>query len=159
MSYPVIPYKPELSGETDQPLELQLVDLEKISCSGYMRVVHHGGERGFHIKLVLNNKEAVSLFIWNNKLFQHKNTLLRSYGVIPIEEIEIDPEEGDELVAEGSYELKNGVLTLRVEKSWKPDFIPKGIYTVRLRLKGIKEYISQKHGHSTRPEYLAIALK
>jgi len=77
---------------------LQLLDLEKICCPGYMRVMHHGGERRVYIKLVLNDKEAISLFIWNNKLFQHKNkhknTLLRSYVVISSEELSLTSRRG-----------------------------------------------------------------
>jgi len=91
--YPTINYKPRLQGETDQPLELQLVDLARLNTQGYMRVIHHQGEKGYHIKLVLNDQEAISLFVWNNKIFQCKNTLARSYGVIPIEEIEVDEED------------------------------------------------------------------
>ena len=155
-SYPVIPYEPKLSGESDQPLDKQLVDLEKISASGYMRVVHHGGERGYHIKLVLNDKEAISLFVWNTKIFEGKNTLARSYGVIPIEEIEVDPEEGDELVAEGSYTLNNGVLELKIEKTYRPEIVKPGYLKYRLKLRGIKAYISPKHGLSVRPEYFLL---
>lgn len=159
MEYPVINYRPRLSGKTDQPLEKQLVDLEKLKAGGYMRVVHHGGERGYHIKLVLNDKEAVSLFVWNDKVFRGQNTLARSYGVIPIEEIEVDPEEGDELVAEGMYRLENGILELVFEKTYKPDVVKPGRVRYRLKLKGVKEYISPKHGHSTRPEYFLVRVK
>lgn len=157
MDYLVIDYRPKLKGETDQPIVKQLVDLEKINAEGYMRVVHHGGERGYHIKLVLNENEAISLFVWNEKVFDCKNTLARSYGVIPIEEIEVDEEEGDELVAEGKYVLKNGILTITVEKSYK-EWLKTGSCRFRLKLKGIKEYISPKHGHSVRPEYFLIAI-
>jgi hypothetical protein len=153
--YPVINYKPRLHGETDQPLELQLVDLARLESEGYMRVVRHGGERGYHIKLVLNDKEAVSLFIWNNKALRGESTLARSYGVIPIEKIEVDPERGDKLVAEGRYRLRGGVLELVIEKSYDPAAKP-GVHRYRLRLKGVKEYMSPKHGHSARPEYFLI---
>jgi hypothetical protein len=157
--YPVIDYKPRLSGETDQPLELQLVDLERLEASGYMRVVKHGGERGYHIKLVLNDKEAISLFVWNEKVFRGENTLARSYGVIPIEEIEVDEEEGDKLIAEGSYRLSRGTLELVVEKTYDENIVKPGRLKYRLKLKGVKEYISPKHGHSTRPEYFLLAAK
>ncbi len=146
-----IPYSPKMRGESDQPLEKQLVDLEKLDAEGYMRVVHHAGERGYHIKLVLNDKEAISLFVWNEKVFRGENTLARSYGIIPIEEIE--PDEGDEILAEGRYKLKDGILELFFEKGKYS-----GTIKYRLKLKGIKEYISQKHGHSVRPEYFLIAL-
>ncbi len=159
MDYPVIPYRPRMKGETDQPLEKQLVDLEKLKVEGYMRVVHHGGERGYHVKLVLNNKEALSLFVWNEKLFRGENTLARSYGVIPIEEIEIDPEEGDELIAEGKFNLNNGILVLSFEKVHRPDIVRVKKVKYRLKLKGVKEYISPKHGHSTRPEYFLIRVE
>ncbi len=159
MSYPVIKYTPKLSGETDQPLELQLVDLERIEAEGYMRVVHHGGEKGYHIKLVLNDREAISLFVWNDKVFRGANTLARSYGVIPIEEIEVDPEEGDRLVAEGRYRLKRGILELVVERTYDESVVKPCRCRYRLKLKGVKEYISPKHGHSARPEYFLIALK
>ncbi len=159
MGYPTISYKPTLSGETDQPLHLQLVDLEKIESEGYMRVVHHSGERGYHIKLVLNDREAISLFVWNDKVFRARNTLARSYGVIPIEEIEVDEEEGDRLIAEGSYRLRNGVLELRIEKTYDESVTRPCVCRYRLKLKGVKEYISPKHGHSTRPEYYLIALR
>ena len=155
--YPVISYKPRLRGVTDQPLELQLVDLIKIDSEGYMRVVRHGGERGYHIKLVLNNKEAISLFIWNNKALRGESTLARSYGVIPIEKIEVDEKRGDKLIAEGNYKLKDGILELIIEKSYDPAAKP-GVYRYRLRLKGVKEYISHKHGHSARPEYFLIRI-
>lgn len=155
--YPVISYQPKLQGESDQPLEKQLVDLERLEAEGYMRVVHHGGERGYHIKLVLNDEEAISLFVWNDKVFRGQNTLARSYGVIPIEEIEVDPEEGDELIAEGRYRLKNGVLELIFEKTYKPEVVKPGRFRYRLKLKGIKEYISPKHGLSVRPEYFLLA--
>ncbi len=157
--YPVINYKPKLSGETDQPLHLQLVDLEKLNAEGYMRVVKHGGERGYHIKLVLNDKEAISLFVWNEKAFRGENTLARSYGVIPIEEIEVDEEEGDKLIAEGSYALRGGFLELRFDKSYDESVVKPGVVRFRLKLKGVKEYISPKHGHSTRPEYFLLAVK
>jgi len=153
--YPVINYKPRLHGDTDQPLELQLVDLAKIESEGYMRVVHHGGEKGYHIKLVLNDKEAISLFIWNNKALLGESTLARSYGVIPIEKIEVDRQRGDKLIAEGRYKLKDGVLELIIEKSYDPAAKP-GVYRYKLRLKGVREYMSHKHGHSTRPEYFLI---
>ncbi|MCE4617472.1 MAG: hypothetical protein F7C32_02685 [Desulfurococcales archaeon] len=158
--YPIIAYEPTMSGETDQPLELQLVDLAKMDTGGYMRVVHHSGERGYHVKLVLNESEAISLFVWNVKIFRCQNTLARSYGVIPIEEIEVDEEEGDTLVAEGSYQLSRGVLELIVEKSYDEGVVEPG-YRCRflLRLRGVKEYISPKHGHSARPEYFLVALK
>ncbi|GBF08412.1 hypothetical protein apy_01370 [Aeropyrum pernix] len=156
-AYPVIPYKPRMEGEGDQPLELQLVDLEKVEASGYMRVVHHAGERGFHIKLVLNEREAISLFVWNDKVFKCLNTLARSYGVIPIEEIEVDEEEGDRLIAEGSYRLRRGVLELVFEKSYDTSIVSPGRCVYRLKLKGVREYISPKHGHSARPEYFLIA--
>ena len=154
--YPVISYQPKLQGESDQPLEKQLVDLERLEAEGYMRVVHHGGERGYHIKLVLNDEEAISLFVWNDKVFRGQNTLARSYGVIPIEEIEVDPEEGDELIAEGRYRLKNGVLELIFEKTYKPGVVKPGRFRYRLKLKGIREYISPKHGLSVRPEYFLL---
>ena len=157
--YPVLKYNPKLQGESDQPLEKQLVDLEKLEAKGYMRVVHHGGERGYHIKLVLNDEEAISLFVWNEKIFRGQNTLARSYGVIPIEEIEIDPEEGDELIAEGSYRLKDGILELRFEKIYKPDLLRPGMFKYRLKLRGIKEYISPKHGLSVRPEYFLLVIR
>ena len=158
--YPVLDYEPRLSGETDQPLELQLVDLERLEARGYMRVVHHAGERGYHIKLVLNEEEAISLFVWNEKVFRCQNTLARSYGVIPIEEIEVDEEEGDRLIAEGSYTLARGLLELVVDKSYDEAVVPPGYRCrYRLKLKGVKEYISPKHGHSTRPEYFLIALR
>ena len=156
-SYPVIPYKPRLRGETDQPLEHQLVDLERICREGYMRVIHHAGERGYHVKLVIDPEHAISLFVWNTKIFQGLNTLARSYGLIPIEEIEVDPEEGDRLIAEGKYKLCNGTLTLEIEKTYDPKTVKPGKYTYKLRLKGVKEYMSPKHGHSTRPEYFLIA--
>ncbi len=156
--YPTINYVPKMGGESDQPPERQLVDLEKLEAGGYMRVVHHAGERGYHIKLVLNDEEAVSLFVWNDKVFRGENTLARSYGVIPIEEIEVDEEEGDRLVAEGSYELKDGVLTLRIEKSYD-EGVKTGEFRYRLRLKGVKEYISKKHGHSLRPEYFLMVVR
>ncbi|MCE4601874.1 MAG: hypothetical protein F7B18_01685 [Desulfurococcales archaeon] len=159
MEYPIINYKPALSGETDQPLHLQLVDLEKLSAQGHMRVVHHAGEKGYHIKLVLNSREAISLFVWNDKVFKSRNTLARSYGVIPIEEIEVDEDEGDRLIAEGSYRLQNGILELRIEKSYDEAVAKPCTCRYRLRLKGVKEYISPKHGHSTRPEYYLIALR
>ena len=155
--YPVISYTPRMTGPSDQPLEKQLVDLERLEAEGYMRVVHHGGERGYHIKLVLNDREAISLFVWNTKIFQGKNTLARSYGVIPIEEIEVDPEEGDKLVAEGRYRLRRGLLTLVIEKTYDPGTAKPCTCTYRLQLKGVKEYMSPKHGHSTRPEYFLIA--
>ncbi len=157
MVYPVINYKPRLSGETDQPLEKQLVDLCRLESSGYMRVVHHGGEKGYHIKLVLNEKESVSLFVWNEKVFRGENTYARSYGVIPIEEIEVDEEEGDELVAEGKYELKDCTLTLYFDSVYK-DIEYRAVVRYKLLLKRVKEYISPKHGHSARPEYLLLAL-
>ena len=156
--YPVIDYKPRLSGETDQPLELQLVDLERLEAEGYMRVVHHAGEKGYHIKLVLNDREAISLFVWNEKVFRGQNTLARSYGVIPIEEIEVDEEEGDRLIAEGRYRLRRGILELVVEKSYDESIVRPCRCRYRLKLKGVREYISPKHGHSTRPEYFLIAL-
>ena len=158
MGYPVIDYKPRLSGETDQPLELQLVDLERLDAEGYMRVVHHAGERGYHIKLVLNDREAISLFVWNEKVFRGQNTLARSYGVIPIEEIEVDEEEGDRLIAEGRYRLSRGVLELVVEKTYDESVVRPCRCRYRLKLKGVKEYISPKHGHSARPEYFLISL-
>lgn len=157
--YPVIQYKPRLSGETDQPLDLQLADLTKINSEGYMRVVHHAGEKGYHIKLVLNDKEAISLFVWNEKALKCQNTLARSYGIIPIEEIEVDEEEGDKLVAEGRYKLRNGILELAIEKSYDENIAMPCTCIYKLKLKGVKEYISPKHGHSTRPEYYMIALK
>ncbi|BAN89985.1 hypothetical protein [Aeropyrum camini] len=156
-AYPVIPYKPRMEGERDQPLELQLVDLERLEAGGYMRVVHHAGEKGFHIKLVLNDREAISLFVWNDKVFRCLNTLARSYGVIPIEEIEVDEEEGDRLIAEGRYRLRKGVLELVFEKSYDPSIVTPGRCVYRLKLKGVREYISPKHGHSARPEYFLIA--
>ncbi len=156
--YPVIEYRPRLSGWTDQPLELQLVDLERLDAEGYMRVVHHAGERGYHIKLVLNEREAISLFVWNTKVFQGVNTLARSYGVIPIEEIEVDEEEGDRLVAEGRYKLRRGILELIVEKSYDESIVRPCRCQYRLRLKGVREYISPKHGHSARPEYFLISV-
>ncbi len=156
MGYPVIPYKPRLSGETDQPLEKQLVDLERLEAEGYMRIVHHGGERGYHIKLVLNDREAISLFVWNEKAFRGQNTLARSYGVIPIEEIEVDEEEGDRLIAEGSYRLSRGILELKVEKTYDESIVKPCICKYKLKLKGVKEYMSPKHGHSARPEYFLI---
>jgi len=156
VGYPVIPYKPRLSGETDQPLEKQLVDLERLEAEGYMRIVHHGGERGYHIKLVLNDREAISLFVWNEKAFRGQNTLARSYGVIPIEEIEVDEEEGDRLIAEGSYRLSRGILELKVEKTYDESIVKPCICKYKLKLKGVKEYMSPKHGHSARPEYFLI---
>ncbi|MCE4611356.1 MAG: hypothetical protein F7B17_05230 [Desulfurococcales archaeon] len=158
MGYPVIDYKPRLKGESDQPLEHQLVDLERLESSGYMRVVKHGGEKGYHIKLVLNDREAISLFVWNEKVFRGENTLARSYGVIPIEEIEVDEEEGDRLIAEGSYSLRRGLLELRFERTYDESVVKPGIFRYRLKLKGVREYISPKHGHSTRPEYFLIAV-
>jgi len=155
--YPVIDYKPKLRGESDQPLEAQLVDLERLEAEGYMRVVHHAGERGYHIKLVLNDREAVSLFVWNDKVFRGLNTLARSYGVIPIEEIEVDEEEGDRLIAEGRYRLRRGVLELVVEKSYDESIVRPCRCVYRLKLKGIREYISPKHGVSVRPEYFLLA--
>ncbi len=155
--YPVIEYKPRLSGESDQPLELQLVDLERLEAEGYMRVVHHAGERGYHIKLVLNDREAISLFVWNEKVFRGQNTLARSYGVIPIEEIEVDEEEGDRLIAEGRYRLRGGLLELIVEKSYDESVVRPCRCLYKLKLKGVKEYISPKHGHSARPEYFLLA--
>jgi len=157
-SYPLIDYKPRLEGESDQPLEKQLVDLARLNAEGYMRVIHHHGEKGYHIKLVLNPEEAISLFVWNTKVFEGKNTLARSYGVIPIEEIEVDPEEGDRLIAEGRYRLRNGILELVVEKTYDESIARPCRCRYRLRLKGVKEYISPKHGHSVRPEYFLIAL-
>ena len=157
--YPVIEYTPRLSGETDQPLHLQLVDLERLCSRGYMRVVHHAGEKGYHIKLVLNNREAISLFVWNEKVFRGQNTLARSYGVIPIEEIEVEPEEGDRLIAEGRYRLCMGTLELTVEETYDPGIVEPCTCRYRLKLKGVKEYISPKHGHSARPEYFLIALR
>jgi len=157
--YPVVPFKPRLSGESDQPLELQLVDLEKLEASGYMRVVHHGGEKGYHIKLVLNDREAISLFVWNDKVFRGENTLARSYGVIPIEEIEVDEEEGDRLIAEGSYSLRRGMLELNIDRSYDESVARRGVFRYRLKLKGVREYMSPKHGHSARPEYFLIALR
>ena len=157
--YPVIDYKPRLQGETDQPLELQLVDLERLEAEGYMRVVHHAGERGYHIKLVLNDREAISLFVWNDKVFRGQNTLARSYGVIPIGEIEVDEEEGDRLIAEGRYRLRRGLLELVVEKTYDESIVRPCRCLYRLKLKGVKEYISPKHGHSTRPEYFLIAVR
>lgn len=151
--YPVVDYEPKLHGDTDQPLELQLADVSRIEGEGYMRVVHHGGERGFHVKLVLNEREAVSLFVWNDKVLRGEPTLARSYGVIPVEEIEVDEERGDKLIAEGRYKLRNGTLELVYEKTYDPAVKP-GSYRYTLKLKGVKEYISQKHGHSARPEYL-----
>ena len=156
MRYPVIDYRPRLGGESDQPLEAQLVDLRRLSASGYMRVVEHGGERGYHIKLVLNEEEAISLFVWNDKVFRGLNTLARSYGVIPIEEIEVDEEEGDRIVAEGRYRLSNGVLELVIERSYDEAVAKPARLRYRLKLKGVKEYMSPKHGHSTRPEYILI---
>ena len=157
--YPTLNYKPRMSGESDQPLELQLVDLERLDASGYMRVVSHGGERGYHIKLVLNDREAISLFVWNEKVFRGENTLARSYGVIPIEEIEVDEEEGDRLIAEGSYRLSRGYLELRIDKSYDESVARPARLVYRLRLKGVKEYMSPKHGHSARPEYFLIAVR
>ncbi len=157
--YPVVEYRPRLSGESDQPLELQLVDLARLEAEGYMRVVHHAGERGYHIKLVLNDREAVSLFVWNTKVFQGQNTLARSYGVIPIEEIEVDEEEGDKLIAEGRYRLQGGLLELVVEKTYDESVAKPCRCLYRLRLKGVREYISPKHGHSARPEYFLVAVR
>lgn len=158
--YPVVRYQPRLSGETDQPLELQLVDLERLEAGGYMRVVHHAGEKGFHIKLVLNAREAISLFVWNDKVFRGVNTLARSYGVIPIDEIEVDEDEGDRMIAEGRYRLSRGVLELVFEKSFDESLVrPGSHFCYRLRLKGVREYMSPKHGHSTRPEYFLISSK
>lgn len=157
--YPVIPYKPKLKGETDQPLEKQLVDLERLEAQGYMRIIHHAGERGYHIKLVLNDREAISLFVWNTKAFQGQNTLARSYGVIPIEEIEVDESEGDKLVAEGRYRLHKGTLELIVEKTYDESIVKPCKCKYRLKLKRVHEYMSPKHGHSTRPEYFLIAVK
>ena len=155
--YPVIPYEPRMRGETDQPLELQLVDLKRLCAEGPMWIVHHHGERGYHIKLQLNEREAISLFVWNNKVFRGLNTLARSYGVIPIEEALPDPEEGDRLIARGTYRLCNGTLTLHIEETSDPSIVPGPCTcTYRLRLKGVREYISPKHGHSTRPEYFLI---
>ncbi|MEB3851843.1 MAG: hypothetical protein LRS49_04590 [Desulfurococcales archaeon] len=156
--YPVVEYRPRLSGETDQPLELQLVDVARVEAEGYMRVVHHAGERGYHIKLVLNDREAISLFVWNTKVFEGRNTLARSYGVIPIEEIEVDEEEGDRLVAEGRYRLSRGLLELVVERSYDESVARPCRCLYRLRLKGVREYISPKHGHSARPEYFLVAV-
>ena len=155
--YPTIDYSPKSRGESDQPLEKQLVDLEKLDAQGYMRIVHHSGERGYHIKLVLNDREAISLFIWNEKLFRGQNTLARSYGVIPIEEIEVDEEEGDRMIAEGSYRLSRGFLELSIERSFDEGLVRPGKLYYRLRLKGVREYVSPKHGHSARPEYFLIA--
>ncbi len=158
MEYPVIRYTPRLDGERDQPLEKQLVDLERLNASGYMRVVHHAGERGYHLKLVLDSDEAISLFVWNTKVFTCQNTLARSYGLIPIEEIEVNEEEGDRIIAEGSYKLESGVLEVNIKKSYDERIAVTGRCRFRLRLKGVKEYISPKHGHSTRPEYFLIAV-
>ncbi|MCE4616163.1 MAG: hypothetical protein F7C09_03750 [Aeropyrum sp.] len=157
--YPVIPYNSKLSGETDQPLERQLVDLERLEEFGYMRVVHHAGERGYHIKLVLNERDAISLFVWNTKVFQGQNTLARSYGVIAIEEIEVDEGEGGRLIAEGQYMLSKGILELVVEKSYDESVVRPCRCSYRLKLKRVYEYMSPKHGHSTRPEYFLIAIK
>ncbi len=158
MKYPVINFKPKHSGESDQPLELQLVDLGRLRSEGYMRVVKHGGERGYHIKLVLNDEEAVSLFVWNEKVFKGLTTLARSYGVVPVEEIEVDEEEGDRLVAEGRYRLGNGVLELVFEKTYDEAVVSPGTLRYRLKLKDVREYVSPKHGHSARPEYFLIPL-
>ncbi|MEB3779257.1 MAG: hypothetical protein GSR85_03395 [Desulfurococcales archaeon] len=156
--YPVISYKPRLSGETDQPLEKQLVDLERINAGGYLRVVHHAGEKGYHLKLVLNDREAISLFVWNKKVFECQNTLARSYGVIPIEEIEVDEEEGDKLIAEGTYSLKQGIFEISLERVYEESVASPSKCRYKLKLRGVKEYISPKHGHSTRPEYFLISL-
>lgn len=157
--YPVIPYEPKMKGWTDQPLELQLVDLERLEAEGPLLVVHHQGEKGYHLKLFLNEEEAISLFVWNPKVFRCENTLARSYGVIPREEALPDPEEGDRLIAEGRYRLRRGYLTIIIEKTYDPDIARPATCTYRLKLKGVREYMSPKHGHSARPEYFLIAVR
>ncbi len=157
MDWPVIPYEPKKPGKSDQTLEEMLIDLEKLEKDDYMRVIHHGGEKGYHIKLVLDSERVISLFVWNDKIFQGKPTLARSYGVWPIDVMEVDEEEGDRLIAEGRYELKGGVLTLTVEKSYDP-VAPIGRWRYKLKLARIREYESPKHGWSIRPEYYLIPL-
>ncbi len=154
----MIPYTPKKAGESDQTLEEMLIDLERLERDGYMRVIHHGGERGYHVKLVIDPERVISLFVWNEKLFHGRPTLIRSYGVWPIEVMEVDEEEGDRLVAEGKYALKDGILRIAVERSYD-EKIPVGAHAYRLKLARIREYESPKHGWSVRPEYYAIPLK
>ncbi len=158
MSWPVIPYKPKGTGESDQTPEEMLIDLERLEGEGSLRVIQHGGERGYHIKLVIDPERVVSLFVWNEKIFQGKPTLVRSYGVWPIEAMEVDEEKGDKVLAEGVYNLRGGVLTMNIRKSYDPK-VPEGIRCYRLRLARIREYMSPKHGWSVRPEYYAIPLQ
>ncbi len=156
--WPVIDYRPKKAGESDQTLEEMLIDLERLERDGYMRVIHHRGERGYHVKLVIDPERVVSLFVWNEKLFQGKPTLVRSYGVWPIEAMEVDEEEGDRLVAEGNYALKGGILRISVERSYD-EKVPVKEHVYRLKLARIREYESPKHGWSVRPEYYAIPLR
>ena len=152
-------YKPRSSGWSDQPLDHQLLDLERLEAEGLLRVLHHGGERGYHLKLILNDREAVSLFVWNNKVFKCMNTLARSYGLIPIEKTHPDPDRGDRVVAEGRYRLHRGILEINVEKTYDESVVSRSCSCrYKLKLKGVREYESPKHGYSVRPEYLLICL-
>ena len=158
MSWPTIPYRPKAPGPSDQRLEEMLIDLEQLSASGFLRVITHGGERGYHIKLVLDRERLVSLYAWNDKFLRGERTLLRSYGVWPVEAMEIDPNAGDRIIAEGEYKLERGRLLLRIAKTFETNVERKEL-AYRLRLARIREYVSPKHGWSVRPEYYAIPQK
>jgi len=135
-----------------------LIDLEQLSASGFLRVITHGGERRYHIKLVLDRERLVSLYAWNDKFLRGERTLLRSYGVWPVEAMEIDPNAGDRIIAEGEYKLERGRLLLRIAKTFETNVERKEL-AYRLRLARIREYVSPKHGWSVRPEYYAIPQK
>jgi len=154
MGWPTIPYKPKNPGPSDQTLEEMLIDLERLNASGFLRIITHGGERGYHIKLVLDDKRLVSLYAWNDKFLQGKTTIFRSYGVWPLEALEIDENKGDKVIAEGCYTLQNGLLALRLENSGYGINSKELVY--RLKLARVREYASPKHGWSVRPEYYAI---
>ncbi len=153
--WPTIPYTPKLSGKSDQTLEEMLIDLERLQVSGYLRVIKHAGEPGIHLKLVMNDKQLISLFAWNYKIFQGKRTLVRSYGVWPIDVMEVDEEEGDRVLAEGEYVLDSGKFRVVVKRSFDGNINPSS-WVYRLKLLRIREYISPKHGLSVRPEYLLL---
>lgn len=157
MNWPVIPYTPKNPGPSDQTLEEMLIDLERLDSDGFLRIITHGGERGYHIKLVMDKGKLVSLYAWNDKFLRGERTLLRSYGVWPIEAMEIDPEEGDRIIAEGNYRLKNGILEMKIEKAFEQP-AKAGLIRYRLKLARIREYQSPKHGWSVRPEYYATPL-
>lgn len=154
VKWPVINF-PSRNLPSDQSPEEMLIDLEKLKANGFLRVLWHKGENGYHLKLVLNKRQTISLFVFNAKILQGQKTLVRSYGIWPIEVIE--PDEEDKIIAEGSYKLENGFLELNIKKAYKA-LAREGIFKYKLKLLRVKEYSSAKHGYSLRPEYLVLPI-